>query len=464
MNFADIGFWVVLACATACVLALRVLVAGRMSDDALTHFDKISLFLTGLALLGFASMLTLVIFLLVTVVAYFGLKWIVRFHSGSGKGYMWLLIVLMLLPLLYYKYSYFFCSVIIDRPFEVLKDMVIPVGISFYTFQKIGFVVDTLQYKKPVPRFIDYVNFAGFFPQIVAGPIERRAQLLPQMEAFRLRWNWDHVDCGIRYVILGLFFKLCLADNLALLFDHGESDTVWRIWYNNVVFGLRIYFDFAGYGITAVGLAKCLGIDLIMNFNSPYTSGSISEFWRRWHISLTNWFRDYIYFNIGGSRTRWWAMNMMIVFLISGLWHGASWNFVIWGGLCGLGLIVHRLYKKMGVGMWPPIAWLLTMATCFYIWMFFYETRLDVLYDNTLRIIDPNGYNLTALREYLKKQNGVSMVFLLVAVVILVEFFSLKRRKDPYAWFTQVYVSAVLILLTVWFAPDTSSEFIYFAF
>lgn len=447
---------------------IRPLVKKIKGPKGTIFFDKISLIVIGLTLLGYASFLTLIIFLSVTFTAYGGLIILNKHLWISRRPAMWVLVILMLSPLIYYKYGYFFGTVFLNREFDVMKDIVIPVGISFYTFQKIGFVIDTLLHKEKIPPLLDYMNFAGFFPQIVAGPIERRSSLLPQVKKFSFALKWENLDTGVRYIILGLFFKLCLADSIACHLNRNTADNVWQIWQNNIVFGFRIYFDFAGYGMAALGLGKCLGIDLIMNFKSPYTAGSFSEFWRRWHVSLTNWFRDYIYFNLGGSRTKFWALNIMIVFLVSGLWHGAAWNFIIWGGLCGAGLIINRVFNKTGIVLWSPIGWILTMGSCFYIWMFFYETRLDFLYQNSLLLFNPMNYRLGSLSEHITIMNTDIISFIgtmsLILLTIGLEYWSRLKTGEPYCYLTKTTPCCIMVFMMVLFGQSVTNEFIYFAF
>jgi alginate O-acetyltransferase complex protein AlgI len=218
MNFAESRFWALLAAGMTVILLLRWGVGPRLGKR-LDDFDKAALLSLGLFLLICVSWVTFLIFLLVAVLSYVGLKWILRQDPGSWHRYLFVLIPLQLAPLVYYKYANFAMNEVLGFDLPPLRHLIIPVGISFYTFQKVAFVVDTLAFKQPPPRFLDYLNFAGFFPQIVAGPIERRKDLLPQMQAFRFRWLPAELNHGAERIALGLFFKLCLADNLAILFD-----------------------------------------------------------------------------------------------------------------------------------------------------------------------------------------------------------------------------------------------------
>ncbi len=464
MDFTNIYFWAALLPG----LFFIALVGNRLlrhRDAARRAFEKYSLLALSLTLLGMTSGLTLAIFLCVALTAWLGVRIALSWPARRKKAWLWALIPLLLVPLVYYKYSYFLGRQVFNEEWSTLKNLVIPVGLSFYTFQKIGFCIDTLSRGYSLPRFIDFLNFSSFFPQIVAGPIERRDSLLPQMENLKLGWNARDMDLGLRYVVLGLFFKLCLADNIATAFVGTATQNAWLIWRDNLVFGLRIYFDFAGYGLIAYGLARSLGVSITLNFASPYTATNITEFWRRWHISLTGWFRDYLYFNIGGSRTKWWAVNIVFVFLVSGLWHGSAWNFVLWGGLSGVAMVIHRLFRKAGWKLWAPIGYALTMLTMFYIWMFFYESDTNALWEKTKVLADYASYrDVGALLASNAQTVLFPFFFVLCAVVVYLERLSFQRRGDPYSWLVSPYACGVWVLLIVIFGAASGNSFIYFSF
>jgi alginate O-acetyltransferase complex protein AlgI len=325
-----------------------------------------------------------------------------------------------------------------------------------------------LVFKQPLPRFVDYLNFAGFFPQIVAGPIERRRDLLPQMEQFRFRWSAQNINEGAAWITLGLFFKLCLADNLAAHFDGSSTSNAYLIWSANLLFGLRIYYDFAGYSLIALGLGRCLGVKLTLNFRSPYCATSMVEFWRRWHVTLCQWFRDYLYIPLGGGRVRWWAWNVALVFVVSGIWHGAGWNFVLWGAMHGAALIVNRVVgPKLKLPAFP--AWLLTMTMSFWAWLGFYETRTSVLAVKLKTLFTPNAYNLEAWHDLVavfRSSNGfvLGCFLALAGAAFVLEWLSVARRDEPYYFLRRPVVLIGLVILTVALAPGKSNGFIYFAF
>jgi D-alanyl-lipoteichoic acid acyltransferase DltB (MBOAT superfamily) len=466
MNFAELRFWGLLLGGLAVVLSLRMAVAFAVRR-ALPAFDKLGLLSLGWFLLASMSWVTFIIFLIVAVTTYVGLGWIVRYHTQHSFKYLLVLIPLQLAPLIYYKYADFIANRVLALGFDTLRDLVIPVGISFYTFQKVAFVVDSLVLKHPLPRFLDYMNFAGFFPQIVAGPIERRADLLPQMENFRFRWQPEMMDEGAGWIVLGLFFKCCLADNFAAYFNRAEAGNVFHVWLANLLFGLRIYYDFAGYSLIAVGLGLCLGVRLTLNFASPYCSTSIAEFWRRWHITLSQWFRDYLYIPMGGGRVRYWAFNVALVFVVSGIWHGAGWNFVLWGALHAVFLIVVRLTSR--VSLPSPVAWSVTMLAAFFAWLCFYEVNTTLLMAKLKLIATPVAYSTHAFGSFVSsftpRHRFELMLFgLLGAITLALEWLSVRLRSDPYFYFRRRPVQVLLVTLIILLAPSKNNGFIYFAF
>ena len=276
------------------------------------------------------------------------------------KNFLALGILINLIILFIFKYSNFFIENINDL-FQFLNigfnfhegfSIMLPVGISFYTFQSIGYCIDV--YRKDVKcekNFITYALFVSFFPQLVAGPIERSKNLLSQFYE-KHSFSYSGAVFGMRYILIGMFRKVVIADLLAI-FVNGVYNNVYA--YNGLtliiatlMFAIQIYCDFSGYSMIAIGSAKILGFDLMENFNSPYFSSNISEFWSRWHISLSTWFKDYIYIPLGGNRKGFKRkiINLIVVFIVSGLWHGAAWTFVIWGVLHAAYRIVEEVYKR----------------------------------------------------------------------------------------------------------------------
>ncbi len=470
MDFTSITFWVWLLPPVLIACILAPILRKRPAANLLVR--KLLILFTSLFLLGLTSWTTLIIFLLVMMLTYVSCRWGLGLSTKGRTILLCFSIPLILSPLFYYKYAFFVGNQILGKDWDTLRDIIIPVGISFYSFQLVGFSIDTLKRGMPMPKFLDYMNFGAFFPQIVAGPIERREKLLPQMETLDQMGQWkSNLNVGIRFIIFGLFYKMVLADNVALgVNPNYQGDSVYQVLLYNFFFTLRIYFDFCGYGLTAYGIARCLGITLTMNFLSPLTASNISDYWRRWHVSLTSWFRDYIYFPLGGSRTKRWALNLVIVFAISGLWHGANWNFILWGGSLGLGLVVHRLFNKAGLRLWAPLAFIITTFYAINTWMFFYVTDLGQNINNVKLILDPRMYAWSELKLILQNKwflagLTTSLFASAIAVIaILMEFLALRREKPFYSYLISDWSCAAMVFMLILFTPGISNQFIYFAF
>jgi D-alanyl-lipoteichoic acid acyltransferase DltB (MBOAT superfamily) len=465
MNFAQSRFWVLLGCGLGVILLLRWLLRRPLGEN-LTFYDKAALAGLGLFLLASVSWVTCLIFVVVAAVSYGGMVLLARLGAGPWP-WLAVLVPLQLAPLFYYKYSNFVLNEVLGGRYEGLRDLVIPAGLSFYTFQMIAFVVDTLAARKPLPGPLDFLNFGGFFPQVVAGPIERRESLLPQVQRFRFRWLPAQINEGATWIVVGLFFKRCLADNAAVYFDGTSTTNPYAIWLANVLFGLRIYYDFAGYSLIALGLGRCLGIGLTVNFLSPYCATSLVEFWRRWHVSLSQWFRDYVYVPLGGRQKRW-LLNVAVVFVVSGIWHGAGWNFIVWGALHGAALILNRLLGPR-VNVPRSLGWALTMGVTFFGWLAFYETRPGYLLAKAQTLFTPSAYGWPALQQALSRWAGgdqfvLMCLGLLSGAVLLAEWQSVARHNDPYCLLRRPAVAVGLVILTVLLAPGTHNAFIYFAF
>lgn len=305
-----------------------------------------------------------------TAVTYLCAVWIGNIDSGNqGKRKLLLTacIVFNLGILAFYKYFYFLhdavsavLSVFGIRMGKPGFDILLPVGISFYTFQALGYTIDVYRGTiKPEKNFIRYALFVSFFPQLVAGPIERSSHLLGQLEAlpYKRTWNFDKVTRGLLLMLWGFFMKMVIADRAAVLvnqvFDRYYMYYGAALMLAGVLFAVQIYCDFASYSIIALGAANVLGIELTVNFEAPFFSKNVSELWGRWHISLSSWFRDYLYIPLVGNRCSKArkCFNNMVTFTVSGLWHGASWNYVVWGAIQGAYIIIGDLLKPLKTGI-----------------------------------------------------------------------------------------------------------------
>ena len=373
-------------------------------------------------------------------------------------------------------------------------DVLLPVGISFYTFQAVGYIVDV--YRGTIEAehsFFKYALFVSFFPQLVAGPIERSGNLLSQLTPHK--FDYENFRDGFMLMIWGYFLKLVIADRAAIFVNAVYGDYVTYsgayIIVATMLFSVQIYCDFMGYTVIAMGAARILGIKLTDNFNAPYLSGNVAEFWRRWHISLTSWFRDYLYFPLGGSRKGKLrkCINIMIVFMVSGLWHGANLAFVLWGGLNGLYQIIGEallpVRKKIRETMHISPEWkiyrlagiLITYCLVTFSWLFF---RAGALRDcvGLLRNLFASSRTLNLLDGeslYACGLDRAEFIVLLTAILVLLITDILKSRgiiiremilRQPYLIrLLAIPVFICIILLFGIYGPEyEESAFIYFQF
>ena len=413
------------------------------------------------------------------------------------KLFLVLTLVTSLGVLFFYKYFNFLSDSVVEtlkifgigaNPFHL--DLILPVGISFYTFQTLSYVIDVYRGDIKTERnFFFYALYVSFFPQLVAGPIERPDNLIPQLHK-RPAPSWKNTCSGLRIMLIGFFKKVVVADLLATyvnaVYNDAPNATGLGVLIATMLFAVQIYCDFAGYTDIAIGCAKIMGIDLMQNFNRPYIAESIQDFWRRWHISLSTWFKDYIYIPLGGSRcSRWVSMrNVMIVFAVSGLWHGAAWTFVIWGVLHGLYQVVGKLLKPLrekvldgmhvardGKGL-QMFRRLVTFGLVCFAWIFF---RANSMADAMLLIRklftdwSLTGTYFSATMDHI----GLTMVAGLTSLLSIfimnrmdINQLRLSREGDGavpvfrYAYVVWVIAIAWLLLL----AGDGASSFIYFQF
>lgn len=350
-----------------------------------------------------------------------------------------------------------------------LIDVILPVGISFYTFQTMSYTIDVYRRQvKPSKSLLEFANYVAFFPQLVAGPIERAPHLLPQIRLLR-NANTEQIMEGISLILIGLFCKVYVADNLAKIVDeiYGQNNLPGSLYLvATYAFAYQILGDFAGYSSIARGLAKCMGIELMVNFHAPYFSSGPREFWRRWHISLSSWLRDYLYIPLGGNRRgrSTTLRNLMITMLLGGLWHGAAWTFILWGFLHALLLIgAHALEaSRLGVARIPRIIrTILFFHLVCITWVFFRSASIGdafhVLYSVAFTF-GPPGILWFAVIDLIRYAGPL----------VLLNFME-YRRDDPdwlirIHWIPQGLVYPAMVLLMIVFGVTGGNEFIYFQF
>lgn len=429
------------------------------------------------------------LFLLIfsTALDYFtGIKMHEAKNAAGRKFWFWLSIIVNLGFLGIFKYYNFFA----DSFAEVLSNfgfqanfwtlkVILPVGISFYTFHGLSYVIDIYKGRiEPERNVVDYSLFVSYFPLLVAGPIERATHLLPQLKKRRV-FNYDKAVDGIHQIVWGLFKKIVIADTCAIyandIFNNYEASNSLTLLMGAIYFTFQIYGDFSGYSDMALGTSKLFGIDLLRNFNYPYFSRDIAEFWRRWHISLSSWFRDYLYFPLGGSRGGliMKIRNTFIIFLVSGFWHGANWTFIVWGFLNALyfmPLLITNNNRNhieiVAVGKALPtlrefFQMLLTFFLAVIAWIFFRAESVSQALSYIKRLF---SFNFKGGVEYLSVERySVELIFLIFLFLIL-EWTSREFEHPFFGKYKNIKMILIIALLTILGVYSKASDFIYFQF
>lgn len=407
------------------------------------------------------------------------------------KFWFWLSIIVNLGFLSVFKYFNFFVSSFADL-FEQFGlhintwtlNIILPVGISFYTFHGLSYVIDI--YKKRIKaesNFIDYGVFVSFFPLLVAGPIERATHLLPQLQRERT-FNYSQLTGGLRQILWGLFKKIVIADNCAVIADHIFNNSGdfggSTLFIGAVLFAFQIYGDFSGYTDIALGTARLFGIELLRNFNFPYFSRDIAEFWRRWHISLSTWFRDYLYIPLGGSKGGTWSKirNTFIIFLVSGFWHGANWTFIVWGLINAIYFLPLLLVKQNRQNMntiaegrlLPSFREFRQMSLTFiltvFAWIFFRSESVGHSFSIFSEIFSISFFEVPKI----EMMGELVLIFILIGFFMVIEWLG---RHDNYAiektgmsWTRVIRYSfySLMLFCILSFMQSNETPFIYFQF
>lgn len=378
--------------------------------------------------------------------------------------------------LAYFKYSDFLIenfNGVFDAGINLLN-LTLPLAISFFTFQQIAYLVDSYYGETSEYDFLNYTLFVSFFPQLIAGPIVHHAEMMPQ---FFSRWNlvknYRNISLGIFIFSVGLFKKIVIADTFSKWaiagFDHSESLNIFEAWATSFSYTFQLYFDFSAYTDMAIGIALLFNIKLPINFNSPYQALDIRDFWRRWHITLSRFLRDYVYIPLGGNRhgdIRTYV-NLFSTFIIGGLWHGAGWMFVIWGALHGIALIAHRLWEKAGVKLNKWIAWFVTFNFVNITWIFFraqeWADAKKVLTGMVDFDIKLSSYVLKDVFENVDG-NSQTLIYIIIGFVIVLFLKNMSAyRQDFTANIKSLCISFALLFYSV-LSLNKISEFLYFNF
>ena len=420
-----------------------------------------------------------------TIVDYFvGLKIYDSSDKKTKKSYLWISILFNLGLLGFFKYFNFFIDSWIGflgtfgyeyQSTWTLK-VILPVGISFYTFQTMSYSLDIYFKKlKPTKDFISFASFVSFFPQLVAGPIERASNLLPQILNNRV-FKYKQGVQGLRLILWGMFKKVVIADSLGwrvdYVFDSYQTLDGGTLLLGLIYFSFQIYCDFSGYSDIAIGTSKLFGFELMSNFKFPYFSRDIGEFWRRWHISLSTWFRDYLYIPLGGSkRGKWLSIrNIFIIFIVSGFWHGPNWTFIAWGlihAFLYIPLFLRGTNRKYITSIVAKDKWLPNLKELFQIGVTFLLVMISWVFFRSENIINALNYLFKMITQIgLPSDNRGGVIFILLFV--LVEWFNRKDERDlfrlenKYArWSVYIFLNHLII---AHFKLIDLSQFIYFQF
>jgi D-alanyl-lipoteichoic acid acyltransferase DltB (MBOAT superfamily) len=434
-----------------------------------------------------------ILILLVTIVIDYGMAMLIERAIGwRRRAYLVVSIVATCLVLFVFKYYNFFVltgnrmtEIFGGAPPFSLAHIILPLGLSFHTFQSLSYVMEVYRGKQKAEKnFGIYSLYVMYYPQLVAGPIERPQNLLHQFYEDH-RFDLEETMAGLQMMAWGFFKKMVVADRIAPYVNNVYGD--WRaqpglaLLIATLFFAVQIYADFSGYSSIAIGCSRIMGIRLMQNFNTPYFARSIAEFWQRWHISLSTWFRDYVYIPMGGNRVSPWRVyfNLLITFLISGFWHGAKWTFVIWGAYHGLLLVIERMAKSAGITLprlLQPVGWLATLALVTAGWVFFRAESVTAALAIFYKLGTDIHLGLPSLEQAVLVMTGdnTALPYMLTALffIAVMFFFEFVGKQDLFQWatrfkasrFWQLGLSMAAIEAVVFFGVLRPSAFIYFQF
>lgn len=413
----------------------------------------------------------ILILLVVILIDYFSGIAISRSKEQKFKKlFLGISITSNLFILFFFKYFNFFIDNLefITGSSYYKLNIILPIGLSFHTFQSLSYVIEVYKGKYEAEKRLDvFALYVLFFPQLVAGPIERPQNIIHQLKEFR-PFNFDNLTIGLKLISLGLVKKCIISDRISIyvdgIYNNMENSNPYQVIMAITLFSIQIYFDFSGYSDIAIGSAKCMGIDLMKNFNLPYYSKSIKEFWTRWHISLSTWFKDYVFIPLGGSRVSSLKhfRNVMIVFTLSGLWHGASWNFVIWGMLHGL-LVYLSFYMSWSFSKKNSIFSMLDVLFNFIIvsllWVFFRSPN----FETTVQLFEAlSDFNIKEISVFNSPNFGISSFMIFIIAIFYLAFLNYWNRKSSKT--SDYYILAINFAFIFTFGLFNNQSFIYFQF
>jgi alginate O-acetyltransferase complex protein AlgI len=367
----------------------------------------------------------------------------------------------------YFKYTNFLIENI--NMFSSLNmqplNLVLPLAISFFTFQQITYLVDSYYSKIDEHSLLNYANFVLFFPQLIAGPIVHHKEMMPQFSSIKNKLiNYKNIFLGIFIFSIGLFKKVVIADTFSIWatngFDIEESLTFIEAWVTSLSYTFQLYFDFSGYADMAIGAALLFNIRLPLNFNSPYKSLNIQEFWRRWHMTLSRLLKDYVYIPLGGNRCSNFRIyiNLIITFIIGGIWHGAGWTFIVWGTLHGVAIVLNRIWQKLNINIGKIAAWFITFNFINITWIFFRAKE----WNDAIKVL----FGMFSVSTDIGSINLISVLFIVLAIIVTIFFKNTNEleKKIKIGFVASLGVSFVLFISITVLLIRRSSEFLYFQF
>ncbi len=390
----------------------------------------------------------------------------------------------------YFKYADFFIENFnfISGSNVNLLHMVLPLAISFFTFQQIAYLVDSYRGETKEYDFLNYALFVTFFPQLIAGPIVHHKEMMPQFANNRnMVKNYRNIALGLFIFSIGLFKKVVIADTFAVWatagFDTATTLNFFEAWATSLSYTFQLYFDFSGYTDMAIGIALLFNIKLPINFNSPYKALSIQDFWRRWHITLSRFLRDYIYIPLGGNKKGNFRTytNLMATFILGGFWHGAGWTFLFWGFLHGLSLAIHRLWQTLGFKMWTWLAWLITFNFVNIAWVFFRAKEwddalrilssmfsldnivIDMKFKEKLIFLENYGIEFNRVTENLEGGSDIINFLIMSFLIVLLSKNSMEFKNNFKSDILRLLFTTFLFIYSIFYF-NRFSEFLYFNF
>lgn len=390
----------------------------------------------------------------------------------SSKMYLIIAIILNVGNLLVFKYTDFFINNInnlLNTKIPYLY-LVMPIGISFYTFQALGYIIDVYRKKhKPAKNLLNYMTYISLFPQLVAGPIVRYSDIEEELE--NREHNYELFANGIKRFIIGLSKKVLLANVLGEITKSLITTTLISSWLKPICYTLQIYFDFSGYSDMAIGLGLMFGFKFLENFNYPLIASSITDFWRRWHISLSSWFKDYIYIPLGGNRVNKlkWIRNIFIVWFLTGFWHGANWNFIIWGLYFGIILVIEKLYLKKYLDQTKILKYIYSLLIIIISFLIFNSNSINEIFSSLKNMFFINKIEIINLETiYYLKSNLVLLIIAIISSTPLLKNIIAKIKNNKIKSIINILEPITYIILltlsTAFLIDESFNPFLYFRF